>query len=87
LAPGAIDHELEHQHQHHKPIQTLHNKERRATLAERMGALTGLKSRFTSKYQDVARILHEKDEEDDDDDSSTSQAEEFSESSYALSLI
>ena len=52
-----------------------------------MGALTGLKSRFTSKYQDVARILHEKDEEDDDDDSSTSQAEEFSESSYALSLI
>ena len=55
-----------------------------------MGALTGHighKSQFASRYKDVARILHEKDEEDDDDGSTTSEAEEFSESSYALSLI
>ena len=52
-----------------------------------MGAFTGLKSQLTSRYQEVARILHEKDEEDDRDDSSTSQGEEVSDSSYALSLI
>jgi len=56
-----------------------------------VGELSGVKAQLSqlnqSKYKDVARILHEKDEEEEDEDSSTSQDEEFSESSYALSLI
>ena len=60
--------------------------QRRATLVQRVGESAGVKAQYFAKYKDVARILHEKDEEEDED-SSTSQDEEFSESSYALSLI